>query len=66
MSAITQWITTNANAVSGYVVLLVVVIAFFWAIGSERLYLGKGVKALKAEFDECQAKLDACQQGRST
>jgi len=63
MQALGDWILTNGNAISGYVVLLVVVIAFFWAIGTERLYLGKGVKALKAEFDECQAKLDACQKG---
>ena len=63
MNALVQWITTNANAISGYVILLVVVIVFFWAIGTERLFMGKGVQALKAEFDECQGKLDACQKG---
>lgn len=63
---VSDWILQNANAISGYVILLVVVIVFVWALGSGRLYMGRNIDTIlagkQADLDRCLADLAACRK----
>lgn len=65
MAALTNWLLSNANALSGYVVLLIGVVAFVWALGTGKLYLGRNIERILTERDAriatCEAALLQCQ-----
>lgn len=66
MSALAEWILANADAVSGYVVLIIAAVVFIWALGTGKLYLGRNIERVVAEKDRqlaaCQADLEAWQR----
>jgi hypothetical protein len=66
VDGLTEWITANANALSGYVILILGVVAFIWAMATGRLYMGKNVDAVLAGKDaqiaSCSAALLQCQR----
>jgi hypothetical protein len=53
MDGFLTWLTTNANAVSGYVVLIVVVVVGIWAWATGRIISGK-------QYESCHDALARC------
>jgi uncharacterized membrane protein YqiK len=66
MQELLDWVTRNANALSGYVILLVVVVVFIWAMATSRIYVGKNVERILVDKDaqiaKCGADLMQCQR----
>jgi len=65
VAAITEWVTANANALSGYVILIIGVVIFIVALGTGNLYLGRNVnkaaEAKNAQLAKCEAALLQCE-----
>lgn len=65
MQGALDWITENANALSGYVILLIGVAGLIWAFGTGRIYVAKNAERLVAEKDariaKCEAALLQCE-----
>ncbi len=65
MQAALDWITHNANALSGYVILIIMVVGLLWALGTGRIFIGRNVdKVLDTERErraKCEAELLQCQ-----
>jgi len=60
-----NWILTNANAISGYLILIIAVVAFIWAVNTNRIYMGENVDRLiahkNAEIARCEEELQRYQ-----
>jgi hypothetical protein len=58
MQGLGDWILTNSNAISGYIILIVGVVAFIWAISTGKLVSGKDYDRVNTALANCLHELN--------